>query len=1026
MVGGNYPKETEKEHLKWERRVKFLRKMKSGLEKLQIPKAPQSASVEVIDGTRVRIGFQESQQPLHQQNVVITKYKVEWSVDEWKNVEGHVELFDLRRMSAVIEGLSQGRRHHFRICAGNVRGYGPTVATTPPSAVPSSWRDIDNRKPRMDGLLWELEDLFKQVRNSRPEHASEIKAIEPGQETPLVQRKAQKKKSLMQLFTHAPKFQKSLKRGSYFACIVFCDDKILVTTEDFPPVVEVDENYLSQAKIHFHWLMKVATTWEDVKSLRQDMEQAGSASHLPYRIKLLQAAANMQSVLGLQDLGQFYHKPIKDSSGTYVFCTVKHVKSTKAVSAMNVRWVPLAKLREKKTTGQGTNSGNNETPLTAGDMLINSLQEQITYSQVSQVPLRRGLYLGYLKLQSSVDQEEWEWLQNLKQHSWRKSDDPGGGGEKDNSKNNDSPSPAQAAWRKQLVSGVQRLLQELNIEEGKWSLHRLFTGEVLELNSDVTLLLLLPPLDAVCCVPGQEDILLTQASLMALPLHTFEMVHMGTYQGHLLGRYTRLSYILEMDMVMAQHSSREAFSEIEVSRAKERLWQLKQFQVLLDGIWKRFRWVMDVITFARDKAVTGLPLTALCQSIGQKSGNHFMDTSEIVLNSLSVSKEYKRFSYDSRFSSGKIKTNYGVMLKSKTAENIRQLASDSESRLPKSKTSDCVFLSSESLTICSSSDNYSQQNPSSECIPPIIQWKAEDTCLGPHESHMYTKNTLATKSDYLLQQYSEIEPPPRKSSAPSFLGSDTEQTLPGSEPLPRSKSSVSNYNLYSNSSSSLNTLGIKVEEKSSRGTIGERSLIPIGKGSPSTSCSNLTSQKFSTVSGNTEKRASSSMSHESAASFSSMSPASLRSVSSSNDNETDGGTSIEGSAAAVEEERAKRPNEPAIIQVYAAYDTGLAPGTSVKLHVTPRTTCREVIDLVVKQLNMAVLLKNKNGPIYGNEKLKDFCLVAVIGARERCLRDDFRPVQLQNPWKKGRLFVRLRNDVLAAIEQNNAKHTSYL
>jgi hypothetical protein len=26
--------------------------------------------------------------------------------------------------------------------------------------------------------------------------------------------------------------------------------------------------------------------------------------------------------------------------------------------------------------------------------------------------------------------------------------------------------------------------------------------------------------------------------------------------------------------------------------------------------------------------------------------------------------------------------------------------------------------------------------------------------------------------------------------------------------------------------------------------------------------------------------------------------------------------------------------------------------------------------------------------------------------RERCLRDDFRPLHLQNPWKKGRLFVR--------------------
>ena len=74
------------------------------------------------------------------------------------------------------------------------------------------WRDTDNRRPRLEGLLRELGDLFNQVRNSRPEHASEIKAIETGQETPMNQRKAQKKKSLMQLFTPAPKFQKNLKR----------------------------------------------------------------------------------------------------------------------------------------------------------------------------------------------------------------------------------------------------------------------------------------------------------------------------------------------------------------------------------------------------------------------------------------------------------------------------------------------------------------------------------------------------------------------------------------------------------------------------------------------------------------------------------------------------------------------------------------------------------------------------------------------------------------------------------------------
>ena len=43
-------------------------------------------------------------------------------------------------------------------------------------------------------------------------------------------------------------------------------------------------------------------------------------------------------------------------------------------------------------------------------------------------------------------------------------------------------------------------------------------------------------------------------------------------------------------------------------------------------------------------------------------------------------------------------------------------------------------------------------------------------------------------------------------------------------------------------------------------------------------------------------------------------------------------------------------------------------------------------------------------------------IVAVIGARERVLRDDFQPLHLQNPWTKGRLYVRLRTNLLAALE----------
>lgn len=109
-----------------------------------------------------------------------------------------------------------------------------------------------------------------------------------------------------------------------------------------------------------------------------------------------------------------------------------------------------------------------------------------------------------------------------------------------------------------------------------------------------------------------------------------------------------------------------------------------------------------------------------------------------------------------------------------------------------------------------------------------------------------------------------------------------------------------------------------------------------------------------------------------------------------------------------------------ILRVYAAYETGLAKGTSVRLHVTSKTTAREVINLVVRQLNKAVISRTKSTPTYLEDQYEDFCLVAVIGVRERILRDDYQPLKLQNPWTNGRLYVRLKNTLLAAIQQGHA------
>lgn len=107
-------------------------------------------------------------------------------------------------------------------------------------------------------------------------------------------------------------------------------------------------------------------------------------------------------------------------------------------------------------------------------------------------------------------------------------------------------------------------------------------------------------------------------------------------------------------------------------------------------------------------------------------------------------------------------------------------------------------------------------------------------------------------------------------------------------------------------------------------------------------------------------------------------------------------------------------------QVCAAYDTGLPHPTSLKLHISPSTSAREVVQLFLQQLNMSVVVKGKTGPIYPSTEFGNFCLVSVTGARERCLRDDFRPLQLTDPWRNGRMYVRHKQDVLAALQLHSS------
>ncbi|XP_078317877.1 ankyrin repeat and fibronectin type-III domain-containing protein 1-like isoform X2 [Crassostrea virginica] len=791
-------KENEKQLSHWEFRHKLLKRMKAGYDHARIPDPPSYVSLTVARSSSLLVKFDE---PLNHNGAVVTRYKVEWSCfDDFIPLAGEETVEDMRHLEHEIKGLAKGNKYFVRVAACNMKGYSGYSLAKPAYAVPSCWRDVDNSTlSRTEGKLKLLEELFSQVKHLRPADASELK--ENVGDSPL----QRKRKSLKNLFTSAPKFYKSLKRGVYLACLLYHGDKVLVTSDDQLPVVEVDENFSGPSvNADLHWLMKISCTWDDVKSLRQDMEKNTSAGTMHFRYKLLQAVSVLQGALGIYDLGQFHFKALKDSNGCIVLTTVCNVRDPKSVILSSSKWVSFAKLLRRS-------SGTGSEPQESLEVLVSSVSEMILYHQVSSIRLAKGLYLGYLKLQASlelnrvlvpkkapnilpnikvrdcpnVSREEWQWLQSL------------------NAEQQVAPSTqTQEEFRKQLSQAAQKLFSILDISENFAASHRIYDVEVIEFSNDVSFILILPPVEEVCLVPGQNDTMTEKKDLTLLPVQVFEMIHMCTYQSQLVNRYSRLSSILEMDLCLAQQVQREAFSTEELAPAKDRVEKLSNIQITLDKSWKTTRWIMDIITYARDKSMRG-----------------------------------------------------GILLSELTS-------------------------------------------------PPKDVFNAE--LENPSEDNLFDNNNSQTGCQSVACDSNEIS-----------VGKDNIKIAKFYDP--------------------------NDEEPKTNGHV-----------------------KKETSSG-------------------------------------------ESSA----------PNS-GILQVYAAYDTGLSRGTRVRLHVTEKTTSREVINLVVRQLNKTVTQKGKTGPQYGEDQLAEFCLVAVIGARERILRDDYQPLHLQNPWTKGRLYVRMKSNLLAAIQQGHA------
>ncbi|RXM28483.1 Ankyrin repeat and fibronectin type-III domain-containing protein 1 [Acipenser ruthenus] len=496
------------------------------------PGPPSNVAIQVTSETSLMVTFRE---PTSGPNSgIITQYKVEWSCNESFNpLCGWETVHDLRVLQFSITGLTPGLRYFVQVFAYNVKGWGPAQNSSPPSAVPSSWKECCSVIRRRREQERAVTKLLEQVEEPqyRGFFIETSKVLAPSKSLSV-------SRSLKQLFHSANKFARCLQRGVYLATVFYHKDNILVTAEEQIPLVEIDSCSTSVMQ-ELNWFVK--------------------------------------SALGTADLGQVYYEPLRDQQGNMLLLTLHPYPLPQPPAPLH--WTSLASFQRSQRKSSMATGLLQE--LTAIDTLAAQLKEKLAYHRRSTQTTPPGLYLGFLKLYSSVEQKIQvlvpQKLPNLLCHCRVREN------------KHVSRCTAHAGRYGRPISALD---------------YRLYTQEVLQFGDSVSFLLLLPHPEDIWSAPGQHG---RVNGFLTLPLHIFELVHFSAYESEFYSRYCQASVLLELDSKLSQQALREALDKREAQRAKERHTQVMVLSQRLEELWREVRWITDALHWYR-QGCCGAPL----------------------------------------------------------------------------------------------------------------------------------------------------------------------------------------------------------------------------------------------------------------------------------------------------------------------------------------------------------------------------------------------------------------------------------
>ncbi|XP_078793470.1 ankyrin repeat and fibronectin type-III domain-containing protein 1 [Oryzias latipes] len=968
----------------WEWRLRLFRRMQTGFEHASPPDVPSEVHLSVSSSNSLQVDFQE---PFCVNSAVVTKYKVSWSsAPSFSPILGEMIVDDTSLLQCHITGLTSGIYYYVQVSAYNMKGWGSPKVSTPVCAAPSSWRDIDGRAPRQRGQKEALDHLLGQIKDA---HRNCV-CHEPCK-APTQGRKHSVSKSLRHLFQPTSKFVKSLKRGLYVASIFYKDDSILVTSEDQIPIVEIEDSYSSSLMQDFLWFTKVSYLWDEISWLQQCLgpSQSSCSCTLQTRIKMLQAISQLQGMLGIQNLGHFYYEPIKDKHGNALLVLLKDMKAGPNLDG--VRWMPLSKLQLQRKS-----ISSPEEP-TALDMLLITLHEKMAYHRRSRKLLSPGLYLGYLKLCTSVEQiralvpqklpnilchtkirdnsnvsrEEWQWLQALSSLD-------------ESLEMDHDVQSAPHRLLHDLRSAIKTFMAHINVPGNQAQDFRIYSQEVLEFGEKVSFLLLLPPSDEVCTAPGQNNPYSPRSGFLTLPLQIFELIHFNAYCPSFIGQYCRVSALLELESLMSQQALREAFSEDELLAAKKKHQQVQEHMQQMEDVWRDARWIMDALQYARYKQPTGGIFISW-----------IIDFSKEVMPdkppSTSSQPDFMPSPMPSPEHCHKLSDFPGLSDEEGSSEVFLTTDSDYDSSRAQSPR-ELDLLSPSPLS-------------SSGALETRGLLRSDGSGSGGVSGH--GGGSLRDSTPDVLQ------------ASESQLGREGERCGGGIRCGGERRRGVpelfdSDFILPSRQIELLH-----ITEKRQAFCVRTSSLeFPSSTSSHHQPHSNHTT--CSPPSTSPQQRWHRPSSVDRCCSNKRCQPLPpARTLS------QDSGTQrLSSPSSAV-----LKKGCHATLRVYPQYRTGLPKETSVKICITPSTTAREMVQLVVQEMNTVCrrMLGSSKGSIeheqcvyYSPEQMKHFGLVLVVDNREKWLQDDFCPLELQNPWQRGKLCVRIKEYSPLALKHSRA------